>query len=62
MKYDDRPQVGLPDGRYVPGQPYPRPGWAWLLRKVLCRFGWHSPGVESDGWFCAVCLKQLRER
>lgn len=56
-----RTQVGLPDGRYVPAQPQPFYDWRWKFKRVMCRLGKHQPGTESEGWFCAVCLKQLRE-
>ena len=51
----------LPSGRYVPSQPCPFYDLRQWLRSWLCVIGRHSPGAESEGWFCAVCLKQLKE-
>lgn len=53
-------QCQLKSGLYVKAQPFPFPGKFGPLRWLLCKLGNHLPGRESDGWFCAACLKQTR--
>lgn len=57
---DLRPATQLDSGRWVPAQPHPFYDWRHWLRSWKCWLGKHSPGAESDGWFCEVCLKQVR--
>lgn len=66
MSEELRPVLGsvstmLPNGRWVPAQPLPYYNRKQWLRSLLCKLGKHLPGIESDGWFCSVCLKQLKE-